>query len=75
MPVMQLKNVVLPAPFGPMMLTMRSRSTRTSMPSRAFRPPKCLVRFFCLKKKHKIYQHLATEGTEVTENFKDFYTS
>ena len=35
MPVMQLKNVVFPAPFGPMMLTILSRSTRMSMSSRA----------------------------------------
>src|SRR5574341_165560 len=64
MPVMQLKSVVLPAPFGPMMLTILSRSTRRSTPSTAFRPPKCLVRFLVSKRS-------ITEFQKIFELFTD----
>jgi len=44
-PVRQLKNVVLPAPFGPMspMISPDFTSMLTSLT--AFRPPNCMVTF------------------------------
>src|SRR5690606_5370982 len=40
---MQLKNVVLPAPFGPMILAIEPRGMLKSRLSTATRPPKRLV--------------------------------
>src|SRR3990170_3684727 len=45
MPVMQLKTVVLPAPFGPMRPTISPRPTVISTASKALRPPKFMVIF------------------------------
>src|SRR5512137_949789 len=42
-PVRQLKRVVLPAPFGPMMLRIEPPSTEKLTPSTALRPAKCFV--------------------------------
>src|SRR5258707_209022 len=42
-PVRQLKNVLLPAPFGPMMARISPRSTAKSTPLRAVKPPKRTV--------------------------------
>ena len=42
-PVMALKRVVLPAPFGPMSATISFRSTLKSTWFTATRPPKALV--------------------------------
>ena len=39
-----LKNVVLPAPFGPMIETIDFSGTRNETPSTAVRPPKIFVR-------------------------------
>jgi hypothetical protein len=38
-PVIRLKKVVLPAPFGPMTLTISPSSTLRFTPSTARRPP------------------------------------
>ena len=43
-PVSMLKNVVLPAPFGPMIDTIDLAGTRNETPSTAVRPPKIFVR-------------------------------
>src|ERR1700730_2162483 len=43
-PVRQLKNVLLPAPFGPMTARISPRRTAKSMPRSASRPPKRMVR-------------------------------
>src|SRR6266498_5642903 len=42
-PVTRLKNVVLPAPFGPISPTIRPSSTSRSTSSRAAKPPKRFV--------------------------------
>ena len=42
-PVSRLNNVVLPAPFGPMMALRRPLSNATSTPSTAINPPNRLV--------------------------------
>ena len=43
-PVRQLKNVLLPAPFGPMIARISPRATSKSTPLSAARPPKRTVR-------------------------------
>ena len=43
-PVSMLKNVVLPAPLGPMIETIAFSGTRNDTPSTAVRPPNCFVR-------------------------------
>src|SRR5450759_997455 len=45
MPVSRLKNVVLPAPFGPISATISPSSTWKSMSARAFSPPNRIVTF------------------------------
>ena len=49
-PVTQLKNVVFPAPLGPIRLTISLSSTWKSTFERAVRPPKERVRFFTSSK-------------------------
>ena len=44
MPVTQLKNVVLPEPFGPISALIRPSWKATEAPSTARTPPKDLVR-------------------------------
>src|ERR1700690_4414933 len=46
MPVRQLKRVVLPAPFGPIILAMEFPLILKLTPSTAEMPPKCLVTSF-----------------------------
>ena len=41
---MRWKNVVLPAPFGPMIACFSPSSSSKSTPSMATKPPKCLKR-------------------------------
>src|SRR5574341_1357956 len=48
-PVMQLKKVVFPAPFGPMMLTMVCSGISKSNELTATRPPKRLVTFLAVR--------------------------
>src|SRR6185503_1580009 len=42
-PAMTLKNVVFPAPFGPMRLTIEPSGITKSTPATATSPPNCLV--------------------------------
>jgi hypothetical protein len=44
-PVNMLKNVVLPAPFGPMIVAIVRGGTWNDTPSTAVSPPNCFVRF------------------------------
>src|SRR6266496_1247995 len=46
MPVIRLKTVVFPAPFGPITLIISCGLTSRSRSCTAARPPKCLVTLF-----------------------------
>src|SRR6266508_3863617 len=78
MPVIRLKSVVLPAPFGPITLTISPSFTWRSSSDTTFRPPKASDtsrnssrRFAILSALHDLHAALAEQPVRADDHQRD----